>query len=139
MESTLSDIAARHTPPAPSTTRPTWLHDTVWPWTRQQLTTAHGPISYTDTGGQERPTVLLVHVGMWSLVWRDVMRELTSIGNRCVSLDAPATGLSAAGTGRPTLGGAADAIDTLVRDLDLRDLVLAQPDLFTLRQRLPPR
>ncbi len=131
METTPIDIAARHTPPTPSTTRPTWLHDTVWPWTPQQLTTAHGPISYTDTGGQGGPAVLLVHVGMWSFVWRDLMRGLTSTGYRCVSLDAPGTGLSATGTARPAIGVAADAIDTLVRVLDLRDFVLVTHDLGT--------
>ena len=47
---------------------------------------------------------------------------------RCVTLDAPGTGLSS-GTGRVDLTISSKAVDALVRHLDLRDIVLVLHDL----------
>jgi haloalkane dehalogenase len=65
---------------------------------------------------------------MWSFVWRDLITEL-STDHRCVTLDVPATGLSAAPGGRLNLETAADAIRALVESLDLNDITLVAHDL----------
>jgi len=58
---------------------------------------------------------------------RDVIADLVR-DFRCVTLDAPGTGLSS-GTGRVDLTMSSEAIDALVRHLDLRDIVLVLHDL----------
>jgi pimeloyl-ACP methyl ester carboxylesterase len=111
-------------PPLP---RPTWLPESAWPWPTGQLSTPDGPLAVTDTG--TGPTLLLTNVGMWSFVWRDLIRELAR-DFRCVTLDAPGNGRSyrPAPPG-PTLRQAADAIGTVIDRLDLHDLTLVAHDL----------
>jgi haloalkane dehalogenase len=102
------------------------LTDAAWPFTPRALDAGATTVSYTDVG--DGPVLLLVNVGMWSIVWLDVIRRLAP-PFRCVTLDVPGTGLSAPPPGRPTLATAADAIDTLVRALDLTDITLVVHDL----------
>jgi haloalkane dehalogenase len=113
------------TPPATLVDRPDWLTDDAWPFPVHALTVGDDTIAYTDAG--EGPILLLVHTGMWSFVWRDVIADLAQ-DFRCVTLDAPGTGLSS-GTGRVDLTRSSTAIDALVRHLDLRDIVLVLHDL----------
>lgn len=105
--------------------RPDWLTDEAWPHPVHALRVGDDTIAYTDAG--QGPTLLLVHTGMWSFVWRDVIADLTR-DFRCVTLDAPGTGLSS-GKGRVDLMMSSKAIDALVRHLDLRDIVLVLHDL----------
>src|SRR5690348_12749756 len=108
--------------------RPSWLPESVWPWPTGKLATPSGPIAVTDTasGG---PTLLLIHVGLGSFLWRDLMRELTP-GFRCVTLDAPGTGRSRRPDAtRTTLTAAADAVTAVIEGLDLADLTLVIHDL----------
>jgi pimeloyl-ACP methyl ester carboxylesterase len=105
--------------------RPNWLTADDWPFPVHALTVADHRIAYTDVGAG--PTLLLVHTGMWSFVWRDLIADLAH-DFRCVTLDAPGTGLSS-GTGLVDLTMSSTAIDALVRHLDLRDIVLVLHDL----------
>lgn len=105
--------------------RPDWLTTETWPHPILRLVDGDRSLAYTDVG--TGPTLLLVHTGMWSFVWRDVIAPLAA-SFRVVTLDAPGNGMSA-GPRRVTLADAADAIDTLVRHLDLDDFVLAFHDL----------
>src|SRR5688572_21089327 len=107
--------------------RPAWLTDLAWPWPVDHLSTPAGRIAVTDTGAG--PTLLLSHVGMWSFLWRDLIRELEA-GYRIVTFDAPGTGLSERVRGsRTTIAAAATAIGTLMDDLDLRDVCLVVHDI----------
>lgn len=113
-------------PSALEALRPEWLTNEHWPFPITELRHGEHRLAVTDTGG-EGPTVLLVHVGMSSFVWRDVLLELGT-DFRCVTFDAPGTGLTT-GPGDVTINDAADAIDAVVRQLDLRGFVLVFHDL----------
>lgn len=106
--------------------RPDWLARTVWPFEIQTITTGEQTTSYTDTG--TGPTLLFVHAGMWSILWRDVIALLQE-RYRCVTLDVPGNGLSTNPAGPLTFQNAADAIDTLVRNLELVDITVVVHDL----------
>ncbi|MFN3255420.1 MAG: alpha/beta fold hydrolase [Ilumatobacter sp.] len=76
--------------------RPRWLPTDQWPFAirrhahrneRGELVDIH----YTDEG--DGPTLVFVHAGMWSYIWRDAITTL-SAGFRCITLDFPGTGLS---------------------------------------------
>src|SRR5687767_7267888 len=92
-----------------------------------EMDTPAGRIAFSDTG--RGPTLLLVHAGMSSFLWRDLLPELTP-HFRCVTLDAPGNG----GSSRPgkagtTLTAAAIAVGSLIDQLDLRDITLVVHDL----------
>lgn len=106
-----------------TTSRPAWLTSESWPYNIEILDTSVGRIAYTNTGSG--PTVLLVHCGTWSFIWRDLIGELAG-KRRVVTFDAPGNGLSG---GTACLASASSAVDALVRHLDLRDIVLAFHDL----------
>ena len=112
------------TPPS-FAARPDWLSDEAWPYPVSALKVGDDTIAYTDVG--DGPTLLFVHTGMWSFVWRDVIADLAG-DFRCVALDAPGTGLSC-GPGRVDLPMSSRAIDALVGHLDLSDMVLVLHDL----------
>jgi haloalkane dehalogenase len=95
--------------------RPVWLRPQSWRFETRRLTTPVGELALTDTGSG--PTVLLVHVGFWSYVWRDVITELVP-GHRCIALDAPGTGLSERVPGTDTsLDAASRAIGAVMDEL----------------------
>jgi pimeloyl-ACP methyl ester carboxylesterase len=108
--------------------RPDWLTRDVWPFPTAAIEVDGHRVAYTDTGG-DQPALLFCHVGMWSLMWRDVMIEL-STDYRCVAFDTPGVGLSSriAGTDQ-TLTTAARATGALIDALDLRNVVLVIHDL----------
>lgn len=103
--------------------RPAWLGTSAWPYRVEFLDVEHSEVAYTDAGTGS--VILLVHCGMWSLVWRDVLARLSN-SFRVVTLDAPGSGLSG---GTPSIEAAADAVDAVVTHLDLRDMVLGFHDL----------
>src|SRR5690349_5996960 len=106
--------------------RPAWLPGSAWPWPTYALEHDTGRIAVTDIG--HGPTLLFVHVGSWSVVWRDVI-ALSHNDFRCVALDAPGCGLSSRSAAAPTLAGAADAVTAVVDALQLRDVTLVAHDL----------
>jgi haloalkane dehalogenase len=107
--------------------RPAWLARELWPFPTSALTTMSGDrIAITDVGAG--PTLLFVHVGGWSFVWRDLLLELSS-DYRCVTIDAPGSGLSSQPSSRVSLQLAANAISAVIDALDLRDITLVMHDV----------
>lgn len=82
-------------------------------------------ISFTDIG--EGPVTLFVH-GVFTngRLWRNCVRLLSS-HRRCISIDLPAHGHTPP-IGEPSVWGLADAVDTLIRGLDLHDIHLVGND-----------
>lgn len=106
--------------------RPNWLPSSAWPWQTYTLGHGQGRIAVTDTG--QGPTLLFVHVGSWSFVWRDVLPRLQH-DFRCVTVDAPGCGLSDRLPTPPTLAQAGDAVTTVIDALQLLDVTLVAHDL----------
>jgi pimeloyl-ACP methyl ester carboxylesterase len=107
--------------------RPAWLPEDVWPFETRHLTVDGAAIAVTDVG--EGPALLFVHTGFWSFIWRDVMTRLAP-EFRCITLDAPGTGLSARVPSQAiTLQNSSRAIAAVIEALDLRDLALVIHDL----------
>ena len=106
--------------------RPTWLPAEHWPFPLAALTTPAGRIAVTDIGSG--PTLLFVHVGSWSFVWRDLLLEL-SPHYRCVTIDAPGSGLSAHPDSPVSLRGAASAVSSVIEALDLRAITMIMHDV----------
>ncbi|OBF62428.1 hydrolase [Mycobacterium sp. 852002-53434_SCH5985345] len=105
--------------------RPSWLPSSAWPWETYALSHDRGRIAVTDIGGG--PTLLFVHVGSWSFVWRDVLLRLQN-DFRCVAVDAPGCGLSDR-LPSPTLAQAGEAVAAVIDALQLRDVTLVAHDL----------
>ncbi len=109
-------------------TRPEWLTPDVWPFPVAALDVGGHRIAYTDTGG-EGPVLLFCHVGMWSLLWRDLIVDLAA-DYRCVTFDTPGVGLSSpVKRADQNLTTASLAVGALIDTLDLRDIVLVIHDL----------
>jgi pimeloyl-ACP methyl ester carboxylesterase len=106
--------------------RPGWLPASAWPWPTYTLSQDQGRIAVTDAG--HGPTLLFVHVGSWSFVWRDVILRLQN-DFRCVAVDAPGCGLSDRLSTPPTLAQAGDAVTAVIDALQLRDVTLVAHDL----------
>ena len=105
--------------------RPGWLTEQIWPHSVHGLHLEGRRVVYTDTGG-DGPLLLMVHLGLWSLLWGGLIDELAG-RYRCVTLDVPGSGLSDAGTG--SLSDAVRAIGALIDHLDLREVTLVVHDL----------
>jgi haloalkane dehalogenase len=107
--------------------RPAWLPTTVWPYDTGALATPVGRLAVTDTG--RGPTLLFVHTGLWSFLWRDLVARLAG-EYRCVTLDAPGTGRSeCVPVDRVTLSASTTAVGAVIDALDLRDTTLVVHDL----------
>lgn len=104
--------------------RPDWLPESIWPFPLHDLDVDGRRMVYTDTGG-DGPIVLMVHVGLWSLLWKGLIAELEP-RFRCITLDVPGSGLSDAAPA--SLAAASDAIGRLVDHLDLQDVTLVVHD-----------
>jgi len=107
--------------------RPEWLPESVWPFQTFGLEANRSVVAVTDVG--EGPTLLFVHTGVRSFIWRDVMERL-SRDYRCVCLDAPGTGQSSRLPGRAiTLERSARAVTAVIETLDLQEFTLVVHDL----------
>lgn len=110
-----------------SLTRPAWLTARVWPFATQALEIDGCKIAVTDVG--RGPTLVFVHTGFWSFLWRDVMERLQT-DFRCVCFDAPGAGRSARlALDRISLQKAARTLSGLIERLDLTDVTLVFHDL----------
>lgn len=106
--------------------RPEWLPLEVWPFQIRTIELDGDTIAYTDEG--EGPLLLLVHDGMWSYVWGQLIARLRS-EFRVVTLDFPGSGLSP-DTDRPrSLEADSMLLERLVATLGLRDITLVLHDL----------
>ncbi|HEX6300861.1 MAG TPA: alpha/beta fold hydrolase [Acidimicrobiia bacterium] len=118
---------SRQLPQSSQQWRPEWLTWDSYPFEVRTLGSPEGDIAYSDEG--DGPPLVFVHVGMWSFVWRDVIVRLRE-GYRCIAIDAPGSGLSPApAAGAPGIAEAANAVDEVVRRLDLNDITLVFHDL----------
>ena len=100
----------------------------VWPFPVRSLTVDGNRVAVTDTGS-DGPVMLFCHVGMWSLLWRDVIVEMAKT-YRCVTFDTPGVGLSERlGRSDQTMTKAVRAVGMVIDTLDLRDIVLVVHDL----------
>ncbi|MEO1060225.1 MAG: alpha/beta fold hydrolase [Actinomycetota bacterium] len=106
--------------------RPSWLDPDRYPFTIHGLDLDGGTVAYLDEG--DGPTLLFVHVGMWSFVFRDVIVRLRE-EFRCITLDFPGFGLAPDGPGRLSLRDASDVVGQFLDALDLRDVTLVLHDL----------
>ncbi len=113
------------TDPTRPITRPDWLDEKSWPFAIHTHHMDAGRIAFTDEGNG--PTLLLVHSGTWGFVWRDLIERLRD-RFRVIAFDPPAMGLSDTGAGAG-IRQTSDALDSLVRALDLNDFVLLAHDL----------
>jgi haloalkane dehalogenase len=115
-------------PITPPEVRPAWLPDAVWPYPLGSLTAGARRVVYTDTGGPG-PVLLFVHVGLWSLMWKGTIGNLSG-RYRCVTLDVPGSGLSdRTARAKQTLDVAAEAIGVLIDRLELDGITLVVHDL----------
>lgn len=107
--------------------RPSWLSERVWPFKASGLEVDGKTIAVTDIG--DGPVLLLVHTGLWSFVWRDVITRLAA-DFRCVTFDAPGTGQSdRLAASEISLERASRAVAAVIGGLDLRELTLVFHDL----------
>jgi pimeloyl-ACP methyl ester carboxylesterase len=106
--------------------RPQWLQHERWPFATAALATPVGRIAITDIGSG--PTLMFVHVGSWSFIWRDLLLEL-SPHYHCVTIDAPGSGLSAHPGLPVSLRSAATAVGSVIEALDLRAVTMILHDV----------
>lgn len=113
--------------PNTSTTRPRWLPDDAYPFRLRSIGLGDETVAYIDEG--EGPTLLFVHTGMWSFIFRDVILRLRD-DFRCVALDFPGYGLSPEPrAGDLDLGAQSQLLGLFVSELDLTDVTLVLHDL----------
>lgn len=107
-------------------TRPDWLGEQVWPFRIRTVEIDQQPIRYTDEG--TGPTLLLVHDGLWSFIWRDLIAELQD-QFRVVTLDFPGAGLSPRSGATVSLRQDAATLNAFVAALGLDRFTLVVHDL----------
>jgi pimeloyl-ACP methyl ester carboxylesterase len=115
-------LLAPHMRPLPV---PAWLPEAAWPFRTFELAASNSRLAVTEAG--EGPTLLFVHVGTWSFIWRDLIAQLAP-DFRCICFDAPGTGRTV-DTGAVSLERASRAVKAVIEALDLRDLTLVVHDL----------
>ena len=113
-------------PMAAGQERPGWLPPEEFPFRLQSLDLPSGNVSYIDEG--DGPTLLFVHAGLWSFVWRDVI-VLLQKDFRTIAIDFPGFGLAAAPDTDPTIPELSTVLAEFVAELDLNDVTLVAHDL----------
>jgi haloalkane dehalogenase len=121
--------------PTTAIERPSWLGPDVWPFEIRTWRHRGRNLHYLDEGpapddqaGDPPPTLVLVHAGMWSYLWRDLVTELRG-RYRCLAIDFPGAGLS---DGRPSdvdLGAFADLLGHWLDDLGVERATFVLHDL----------
>ncbi len=110
--------------------RPSWLDRAEYPFTLRSTDLPAGPVTYVDEGNG--PTLLFVHAGMWSFIFRDVIADLRR-DFRCITLDFPGYGLSPDPPDEPAgarrLTWHSDVLASFVDALDLDDITVVAHDL----------
>ena len=92
---------------------------------------SRGGVSYTDVG--QGPVTLFVH-GVFTngRLWRNCVRSLSE-NRRCISIDLPGHGHTPP-VGEASVWGLADAVDTVIDQLNLRDIHLVGNDTSRLNR-----
>lgn len=111
----------------PSTVRPSWVPQELFPFTSRYLRVGGALVHYIDEG--TGPAVLFLHGNpTWSFLYRDIVRRLSD-RFRCIALDYPGFGLSEAPEAydfRPA--SHARVVEAFVEELDLSGLTLMMQD-----------
>ena len=114
-------------PQTTSAHRPDWLPQDIYPFELRSIDLAGETATYIDEG--EGPTLLFVHTGMWSFIFRDVIARLRA-DFRCIALDVPGYGLSPEPAGDDLgLDSQSSLLGSFVEALGLSDLTLVLHDL----------
>lgn len=104
-----------------------WLPASEYPFEHRFIEIEGNRIHYVDEGAG--PALLLVNVGMWSFIFRDLVLRLRA-SFRCVALDFPGLGLSEAVPGyEPTIPTNSRLLEAFVDGLGLRDAALLVHDI----------
>lgn len=107
--------------------RPDWLPERAWPFEIRSVDIDGTTIAYTDEGSG--PVLLLVHDGMWSYVWGQLIAELRN-DYRIVTLDLPGSGLSPANDeSLPGLEADSRLVERLAEELNLEAVTIVVHDL----------
>lgn len=111
--------------------RPKWLPTDHWPYAlrRYQHHRPHGEaldIHFTDEGSG--PTLVFVHAGMWSFIWRDLIAELRD-DFRCITLDFPGAGLSEGSRHDVSLADFPAVVSNLLDHCRVEEAVMVVHDL----------
>ncbi len=106
--------------------RPEWLPTEVWPFLIRSIEVDGNTISYTDEGSG--PVMLLVHDGMWSYVWGQLIGLLRK-DFRVITLDFPGSGLSPGGNIPTSLAADSRLLEAFVENLKITNFTLVLHDL----------
>lgn len=107
--------------------RPRWLDARLYPFASRYVEIDGHRIHYIDEGSG--PTLLFLHaVPLWSFQYRKMITGLRD-RFRCVALDYPGFGLSAAAPGyHATLAGTSELVEQFIAARHLSDLMLVGHD-----------
>ena len=104
-----------------------WLPASEYPFEHRFIDLERNRIHYVDEGAG--PAMLLVNVGEWSFIFRDLILRLRG-SLRCLEFDFPGLGLSeAAPCYEPTIPNNSLILETFVDRLGLRDATLLVHDI----------
>ena len=109
-----------------TTTRPVWLPHEEFPFELRTVDLSQGRVGYVDEG--VGPTLLFVHAGMWSFLWKEAITRLRN-DFRTIALDFPGFGLAGDSSGDPTFPDLSATLAEFVTTLDLTDVTLVAHDL----------
>ncbi len=129
MSLTNVSVSRNHAATVSSTTqRPPWLDEQLYPFQSRFVEVEGNRIHYIDEGAG--PTLFFVHPGVgWSFMYSDIIQELRG-RFRCVALDLPGFGLSAAAPGfEHTLTGDSRLLERFISTLGLTDVTLFSHDV----------
>jgi haloalkane dehalogenase len=114
-------ISVSHDQALDTVKRPLWLDEHLYPFQSRFVEIEGNRIHYIDEGSG--PTLLLLHPSVgWSFMYSDIILELRS-RFRCVALDLPGFGLSAAAPGyQHTLTGDSRLLERFKQALGLTEV-----------------
>ena len=106
--------------------RPDWLPEAEYPFELRSIDLDGETVVYVDEG--DGPTLLFVHAGLWSFIWRDAIVGLRK-DFRTIAIDFPGFGLAGAPDTDPTIPGLSAVLAEFVAELGLSDITLVAHDL----------
>ncbi len=110
--------------------RPSWLTVDVWPHRLRSHHDRGHVLHYVDEGPDDpdAPTLVLLHAGTWSFIWRDLIARLAP-NHRCLSIDFPGAGLSTGGPDDIDLASFAGIVDRWLDHLGIERATFVIHDL----------
>jgi haloalkane dehalogenase len=123
-----ANISVSHDHAVDTAQRPLWLDEQLYPFQSRFVEIEGNRIHSIDEGSG--PTLLLLHPAVgWSFMYSDIIQELRS-RFRCVALDLPGFGLSAAAPGyQHTLTGDSRLLERFIEALGLTNVTLFSHDV----------